>query len=216
MFMAFDFKKEYKEFYLPPKKPVIVDVPAMNYVAVRGKGDPNREDGAYKASISALYRMAFAIKMSKKGEHGIEGYFDFVVPPLEGLWYQAEDRSSYQMDDKENLSFISMIRLPDFVKKEDLSWAQAEIGRKSGIFPDVEFFRYEEGLCVQMLHIGGYDAEMESVSRMQAYLEENGYEEDFSFRFHHEIYLSDPRRCEATKLRTVLRHPVRRKKEGLL
>lgn len=214
--MSFDFKKEYREFYLPAKKPSIVDIPAMNYAAVRGKGDPNEEGGAYKASISVLYKLVFTIKASKRGDRRIEGYFDFVVPPLEGLWCHTEEHSLYQTDDKENLSFISMIRLPDFVKKEDFAWALAEIGRKYGVHPDVEFFRYEEGLCVQMMHVGGYDAEAESVSRMKAYLEERGYEEDFSCRFHHEIYLSDPRRCEETKLRTVLRHPVRRKKEGCL
>lgn len=210
--MAFDYKKEYKEFYLPPKKPGIVEVPEMNFVAVRGKGDPNEEDGEYKAAMSLLYGIAFTIKMSYKGEHKIEGYFEYVVPPLEGLWWQ-EGIKGINYKDKSSFNWISMIRLPDFVTKEDFLWAKAEAERKKKAdFSKVEFFTYKEALCVQCMHIGPYDDEPATVSAMDEYIQSLGYENDISSeRLHHEIYLSDARRTAPERLKTVIRHPIRRK-----
>lgn len=210
--MVFDYKKEYKEFYLPKSKPSLVEVPAMNYIAVRGKGDPNDENGEYKATIGLLYGIAYTIKMSKKGNRQIEGYFDFVLPPLEGFWWQ-ENIDGIDYAHKENFSFISLIRLPDFVTKDDFDWAVAEATQKKKTdFSKVEFFTYNEGLCVQCMHIGSYDSEPETVAAMHAFAKENSYEVDITnTRYHHEIYLSDPRKCGAEKLKTVVRHPVKKK-----
>ncbi|MBQ6661975.1 MAG: GyrI-like domain-containing protein [Firmicutes bacterium] len=208
--MAFDFKKEYKEFYLPPAKPSLVTVPPMNYLAVRGQGDPNEEDGAYKQAIGLLYGIAFTIKMSKKGDHQIDGYFDYVVPPLEGFWWQ-EGLDGVDYAHKENFQWIAVIRLPDFVTKTDFRWALAEAERKKKQdFSQVGFWTYDEGLCVQCLHVGPYDAEPATVAAMHDYAEQQGYVPDFSTRFHHEIYLSDARKVAPEKLRTVVRHPVRK------
>lgn len=213
--MAFDYKKEYKEFYMPPKKPGIVTIPAMNYIAVRGKGDPNEEGGEYKQAISLLYGIAFTIKMSYKGSHKIDGYFAYVVPPLEGLWWQddgADTGLGMDYSRKDTFQWISMIRLPEFVTKEVFEWAVEEAAKKKGTdFSKVEFFTYEEGECVQCMHIGPYDAEPETIRMMDAFAEANGYQIDLTEkRFHHEIYLSDPRRAAAEKLKTVVRHPVKR------
>lgn len=209
--MAFDYKKEYKEFYAPPKKPTIVDVPPMNYIAVRGSGDPNAEDGEYKQSIGLLYAIAFTIKMSKKGDHQIAGYFDYVVPPLEGFWWQDGATSKIDYSRKEDLNFISCIRLPDFVTKEDFEWAIAEAtAKKKQDFSKVELLPMSEGLCVQCMHIGPYDSEPKTIAEMHDFAKSQGYAPDFSGkRLHHEIYLSDPRRCAPEKLKTVIRHPVR-------
>ena len=214
--MPFDYKKEYKEFYMPPKKPGIIEIPKMNYIAVRGKGNPNDEEGEYKASIGALYAIAFTIKMSYKGDHQIDGYFSYVVPPLEGFWYQNDFAGIADFTRKEDFHFISVIRLPDFVTKEDFDWAVKEAtAKKKQDFSHVEFLSVEEGLCVQCMHIGPYDNEPETVEAMHKYAEENGYVPDFSERrLHHEIYLSDPRKADPAKLKTVIRHPVRRKTEG--
>ena len=209
--MAFDYKKEYKEFYLPKNKPSIVNLPKMNYIAVRGKGDPNIEDGEYKQSIPLLYGIAFTIKMSKKTDYQIEGYFDYVVPPLEGLWWQ-DGVKGIDYSRKEAFNFISMIRLPDFVTEKDFTWAvnQATMKKKMN-FSKVEFFTYEEGLCVQCMHIGTYDNEPETVALMHNYIKEEGYELDINDkRLHHEIYLSDPRKVDREKLKTVVRHPIRK------
>ncbi|MBQ3663177.1 MAG: GyrI-like domain-containing protein [Clostridia bacterium] len=210
--MAFDFKKEYKEFYLPANKPAIVSVPSMNYIAVRGKGDLNEENGEYKQSIGLLYGIAYTIKMSKKGDHQIDGYFDYVVPPLEGFWWQ-DGISVIDYAHKENFRWISVIRLPDFVTEADFEWAVAEAERKKKTdFSKVEFFPYQEGLCVQCMHLGPYDSEPETVARMHAYMEQQGYALDITDqRMHHEIYLSDARKVEPEKLKTVIRHPVRKK-----
>lgn len=209
--MAFDYKKEYKEFYMPKNKPEIVDVPEMNFIAVRGKGNPNDENGDYKASIGLLYAIAFTIKMSKKGNHAIEGYFDYVVPPLEGFWWQ-EDTVGVDYGRKEDFCWISVIRLPDFVTKKDVQWAIEEAGKKKGQdFSKVEFMTIKEGLCVQCMHIGAYDDEPATVALMDRFLSENGYENDFTDkRMHHEIYLSDARRVAPERLKTVIRHPVRK------
>ena len=210
--MAFDYKKEYKEFYMPKTKPSIVTIPGMNYIAVRGQGDPNMEDGEYKQSIGLLYGIAYTIKMSKKGDHRIKGYFDFVVPPLEGFWWQdGVDGIDYA--NKENFKWISVIRLPEFVTKEDFEWAVEESTKKKKTdFSKAEFLTYDEGVCVQCMHIGPYDDEPATVERMHAYMESLGYVLDITDRrHHHEIYLSDPRRVAPEKRKTVIRHPIRKR-----
>lgn len=208
--MAFDYKKEYKEFYLPPKKPGIVKIPEMNFIAVRGQGDPNEPDGEYKAAIGILYAIAFTIKMSYKGSHRIDGYFSYVVPPLEGLW-QQKDSGMIDYAHKEDFIWTSLIRLPEFVTKEEFDWSVSEASRKKDAdLSKAEFFTYDEGLCVQCMHTGSYDEEPATLQRMDAFLTEQGYVNDLSdTRFHHEIYLSDPRRTAPDRLRTVIRHPVR-------
>lgn len=208
--MAFDYKKEYKEFYQPPKKPSIVSVPAMNYLAVRGKGNPNTEGGEYQQSIPLLYGIAYTIKMSKKGSHAIEGYFDFVVPPLEGFWWQ-DGVKGVDYSRKNDFNFISCIRLPDFVTREEFDWAVEEATVKKKLdFSKVEFLAVEEGLCVQCMHVGPYDSEPATVDAMHAFASQQGYALDFSAtRLHHEIYLSDPRKCAPEKLKTVVRHPLK-------
>ncbi len=206
--MPFDFKKEYKEYYLPPATPVVVDVPAMNYIAVRGKGNPNDEDGEYKKTLELLYGVAYTIKMSKKGDHRIEGYFDYVVPPLEGLWWSEKGDVDYTH--KEDFRFVSMIRLPDFVTKEDFDWAIAEAAaKKKKDFSKVEYFHYEEGLCVQCMHLGPFDMEPETVEKMKNFAAQQGLSIALDdTRRHHEIYLSDPRKTAPDKLKTVIRYPV--------
>ena len=237
--MAFDYKKEYKEFYLPPKKPGIIDVPEMNYVAVRGRGNPNEPEGEYQAAMGILYGIAFTIKMSERTGHAIEGYFSYVVPPLEGLWWQQGVQGKevgFDYGRKEDLEWISMIRLPEFVTKEVFDWAVREAEeKKQKDFSKAEFFTYCEGLCVQCMHVGPYDDEPDTIRRMREYVEGLGYAVDdrgaengqekrqeqgseweksgknrASFqRCHHEIYLSDPRRTAPERLRTVIRQPVR-------
>ena len=197
---------------MPKGKPEIVTVPKMNYIAVRGKGNPNEDDGEYKKSIELLYGIAYTIKMSKKGDHKIEGYFDYVVPPLEGFWWQENlDRIDY--GHKENFQWISVIRLPDFVTKADFEWAIEEATRKKKMdFSKVEFLEIEEGLCVQCMHSGSYDDEPATVAAMDKFIADNGYENDISdTRRHHEIYLSDARKVAPEKLKTVIRHPIRKK-----
>ena len=237
MGMAFDYKKEYKEFYMPKNIPSIVTVPKMNYIAVRGSGNPNDEEGEYKQAISLLYGIAFTIKMSKKGDHQIDGYFDYVVPPLEGFWWQGaasakpnsnaatvmpptEGRGRYPQNGvigidyahKEDFKWISVIRLPDFVTREDFDWAVREAAaKKKQDFSKVEFFTYDEGLCVQCMHIGSYDDEPAAVEAMHGFMEEQGYVLDITDqRMHHEIYLSDTRKIAPERLKTVVRHPIRR------
>ena len=209
--MAFDFKKEYKEFYLPKAKPELVTVPPMNYIAVRGKGDPNEEEGAYKQAIGLLYGIAYTIKMSKKGSHQIDGYFDFVVPPLEGFWQQSGS-NTIDYAHKENFEWISVIRLPDFVTKADFDWAVQEAAAKKKLdFSPVEFLTVDEGLCVQCMHIGPYDDEPATVAAMDAFVQANGYANDLTdARRHHEIYLSDVRKTVPEKLKTVIRHPIKK------
>ena len=209
--MAFDFKKEYKEFYMPKVTPSIVTVPKMNYIAVRGSGNPNDEDGEYKKAIGLLYAIAFTIKMSKKGDHRIDGYFDYVVPPLEGFWWQdGVDGIDYSR--KEDFNWISVIRLPDFVIKTDFDWAIAEATAKKKMdFSGVEFLTYDEGLCVQCMHIGSYDDEPATVDAMHKFMAAQGYELDITEkRLHHEIYLSDARKVSPDKLKTVIRHPIKK------
>ena len=210
--MVFDFKKEYKELYKPKDKPSIINVEKANFIAVRGVGDPNSENSEYKQSISLLYPIAYAIKMSKKGDYKIDGYFGFVVPPLEGFWWQ-EGIKGVDYANKDSFNFISLIRMPDFVTKEVFEWAIEETTRKKKEdFSKVEFFTYDEGLCVQCMHIGPYNDEPITVEAMHEYMIEQGYELDITDeRFHHEVYISDVRKTSPEKLKTVLRHPIKKK-----
>jgi len=210
--MAFDFKKEYKEFYMPKNKPGIVNIPKANYIAVRGKGNPNDTDGAYKNAIGILYAIAYTLKMSKLTDYRIEGFFDYVVPPLEGFWWQ-EGVDGIDYSDKSTFCWISLIRLPDFITKKDFDWAVKTAAEKKKLdCSSAEFLTVDEGLCVQIMHIGAYDDEPKTVEIMNKYIEENGYENDFSdTRLHHEIYLSDARKVEPSKWKTVIRHPIKKK-----
>ncbi|WP_024856717.1 GyrI-like domain-containing protein [Ruminococcus albus] len=209
--MAFDFKKEYKEYYMPPKKPVIVDVPEMSYIAVRGKGDPNEEDGEYKQAVGVLYAVAYTLKMSYKADHRIEGFFEYVVPPLEGLWKQ-DGSDSIDYSHKDGFQWVAMIRLPDFITKADFEWAVETATKKKKLdCSKAEYLTLNEGLCVQMMHIGSYDDEPASVEMMNRFIAEQGYVNDIcEERQHHEIYLSDPRKTEPAKLKTVSRHPIKK------
>lgn len=210
--MAFDFKKEYKELYMPKNKPEIVTVPPANYIAVRGKGNPNEEDGAYQQAISVLYAVAYTLKMSYKTDYKIEGFFEYVVPPLEGFWWQDEV-ADVDYGNKDAFNWISVIRLPDFVTKENLEWAVSAATKKKKLdCSPAEFLTVDEGLCVQIMHLGPFDDEPKTVAMMDAYLEENGYETDISSnRLHHEIYLSDAKKVSPEKWKTVIRHPIKKK-----
>ncbi|MDO4552690.1 MAG: GyrI-like domain-containing protein [Bacillota bacterium] len=210
--MAFDFKKEYKEFYMPKSTPQIVNVPKANYIAVRGKGDPNEEGGAYQQAVSVLYAVAYTLKMSYKGDHKIEGFFEYVVPPLEGFWWQ-DDVDGIDYSDKAAFHWISVIRLPDFISEKDFDWAVETASKKKKTdCSSAEFLTVDEGLCVQIMHTGPFEDEPKSVALMDAFLEENGYENDMSqTRLHHEIYMSDARKVAPEKWKTVIRHPIRKK-----
>lgn len=213
--MAFDFKKEYKEFYMPKKKPEIVNVPKADYIAVRGKGNPNTPDGEYQQAIGILYAVAYTLKMSYKTDYKIEGFFEYVVPPLEGFWWQ-DNMQGVDYGNKDAFSWISVIRLPDFVTKKDFEWAVETAAQKKKLdCSKAEFLTIDEGLCVQIMHTGPFDNEPESVAIMDAFLEENGYENEINeTRLHHEIYLSDARKAAPEKWKTVIRHPIRRKRQN--
>ena len=211
--MSFDYKKEYKEYYLPPKKPTIVNVPKMNYLAIRGKGNPNAEDGEYKQAIGILYSLAYALKMSHKKEYKMEGYFEYVVPPLEGFWWQ-EGVQGVDYTKKDTFEWIAVIRLPDFVTKKDFDWAVEQVLKKGIDASHAMYFTYDEGLCVQCMHIGSYDEEPVTVEAMHNYAREQGYQIDITdTRMHHEIYISDVRKCAIEKLKTVVRHPIKIKEK---
>ena len=211
--MPFDFKKEYKEFYLPKNKPQIVNVPKANFIAIRGQGNPNEEGGAYKQAIGILYAVAYTLKMSYKTDYKIAGFYEYVVPPLEGFWWQ-DGICGVDYSNKDEFNWISIIRLPDFITHENFDWAVKTASEKKKIdCSKAEFLTIEEGLCVQIMHFGSYDDEPASLEKMDKYLEENGYEKDFSdTRLHHEIYLSDPRKSTPDKQKTVIRHPVKKDK----
>ena len=216
--MPFDYKKEYKEFYLPPAKPQLVHIPKMQYVAVRGKGNPNDEAGEYKNALALLYAISYTIKMSKMGDRRIDGYFDYVVPPLEGFWWQEKDGlivPGFDYKDKSSFNWISLIRLPDFVKQKDFDWAKKVVSVKKGLdCSRAELLVIEEGDCVQIMHKGSYDDEPVSIKIMDEFAESNNWTLDLSnTRLHHEIYLSDPRKTSVEKLKTVIRHPVRKNNE---
>ena len=208
--MAFDFKKEYKEFYMSKSVPEIVTVPKANYIAVRGMGDPNQEGGAYQSAVSILYAVAYTLKMSYKTDYRIEGFFEYVVPPLEGFWWQ-EGVDGIDYGDKSTFHWISVIRLPEFVTKKDFDWAVEEAARKKKLNCSLaEFLTIEEGLCVQIMHIGPFDHEPSTVALMDQYIAENGYANDMNeTRRHHEIYLSDARKVAPEKWKTIIRHPIR-------
>lgn len=208
---TFDFKREYKEFYLPKNRPEIVTIPEMSYIAVRGKGNPNQQGGAYQQAIGVLYAVAYTLKMSYKGSHKIEGFFEYVVPPLEGFWWQ-EKIKGVDYGNKDSFHWISVIRLPDFVEQNDFDWAVAEATKKKRLdCSSAEFLTVDEGLCVQVMHIGPFDDEPATVAMMDQYLQENGYVNDLTAdRLHHEIYLSDARKVEPAKRKTVIRHPIRK------
>ena len=209
--MAFDFKKEYRALYMPKDKPEIVTVPAANFIAIRGQGDPNEEGGAYQQAIGVLYAVAYTLKMSYKTDHRIKGFFDYVVPPLEGFWYQ-DGVDGIDYSDKSTFCWISVIRLPEFVTKRDFDWACETASKKKKLdCSKVEFLTIHEGLCVQIMHIGAFDDEPATVAIMDRFIRENGYENDFSDnRLHHEIYLTDARKVEPQKWKTVIRHPIRK------
>lgn len=212
--MAFDFKKEYKEFYMPKNKPEIVTIPKANYIAVRGKGNPNEIDGAYQQAISILYAVAYTLKMSYKTEHKIEGFFEYVVPPLEGFWWQ-DNVDGIDYADKAAFNWISVIRLPEFITKKDFEWAVETASEKKKLdCSSAEFLIVDEGLCVQIMHIGAFDDEPQTVALMDEYIAQNGYENDITeSRLHHEIYLSDARKVAPEKWKTVIRHPIKRSRQ---
>lgn len=209
--MSFDFKKEYKEYYMPKNQPEIVTVPKMKYLAVRGIGNPNDIDGAYQKAIGILYAVAYTLKMSYKTEYKIKGFYDYVVPPLEGFWWQ-EGIDGVDYTNKEKFHWISVIRLPDFISEEDFHWAQELATHKKKMNCSMcEYLTIEEGLCVQMMHIGPFDDEPASVKQMSEYITNHGYENDFSdTRLHHEIYLSDTRKVSSDRWKTVIRHPIKK------
>lgn len=210
--MAFDFKKEYKEFYMAKNKPQIVDVPRANYIAVRGKGNPNEENGEYQKAISVLYAVAYTLKMSYKTDYRIEGFFEYVVPPLEGFWWQ-DNIDGVNYSDKSSFNWISVIRLPDFVTEKDFKWAVETAEKKKKLdCSSAEFLNVDEGLCVQIMHIGAFDDEPKTVAVMDKFLEGNGYENDMNDkRLHHEIYMSDARKVSPEKWKTIIRHPIRKR-----
>lgn len=209
--MPFDFKREYKQFYLPKSRPELITVPKMNYIAVRGKGDPNMEGGAYQQAIRVLYAVAYTLRMSYKSDYRIEGFFEYVVPPLEGFWWRDSDEGM-EDSDKSSFNWISVIRLPDFVSERDFDWAVQAAAKKKRIdCSSAEFLSVEEGLCVQMMHLGAFDDEPQTVAVMDEYLKEHGYVNDLTDqRLHHEIYLSDPRKTSPERCKTVIRHPIKK------
>ncbi|NLG04387.1 MAG: transcriptional regulator [Clostridia bacterium] len=210
--MAFDFKKEYKEYYMPKCKPEIVNVPKANYIAVCGQGNPNDEDGEYKRAVGVLYAIAYTLKMSYKTDYKIKGFFEYVVPPLEGFWWQ-DDIDGVDYSKKSAFHWISVIRIPDFITEDDFKWAVDTASKKKKMdCSSAEYLIIEEGLCVQIMHIGPFDDEPASVAIMDTFLQENGYENDFSAkRLHHEIYMSDARKVDPIKWKTVIRHPIKKK-----
>lgn len=210
--MAFDFKKEYKEFYMPKNKPEIIQIPSMNFIAVRGKGNPNDTDGEYQKALGILYPVAYTLKMSYKGDYSMDGFFEYVVPPLEGFWWTPNFHGA-DYTSKDKFNWISIIRIPDFVKQEDVEWAKEQAAIKKGIdTSSLEFLTYDEGFCVQCMHIGPFDDEPATIALMDEYAAMQGYENDIcDSRYHHEIYLNDFRKTNPAKLKTVIRHPVKKK-----
>ncbi len=210
--MAFDFKKEFKKFYKPSENPEIIEIPKMNFIEVRGKGNPNEREGEYQKAVEMLYGVAYTLKMSYKTQYKIERFFEYVVPPLEGLWWQENTEYENYLLNKDLFNWISLIRIPDFVKKEDVEWAvKTATQKKKKDFSKVEFFTYDEGVCVQCMHIGSYNDESETIQKMNEFTRENGYSIDLTDkRYHHEIYLSDPRKVNTDKLKTVIRQPIKK------
>ncbi len=208
-----DYKKAYKDLYQPPAKPSVIEVPEMIFIAVDGEGNPNT-CAAYKEALEILYGLSFTVKMSKMNGTQPEGYFEYVVPPLEGLWYCDEIYfNGLNVTDKDKFRWTSMIRQPEFVTEEVFYAAKETLNKKKPALDlsKIRYMKLTEGLCVQIMHIGSYDSEQESIEKISEFISRNGYKEDFSDgRFHHEIYLSDPRKCAPERLRTVIRHPVKK------
>lgn len=211
--MALDYKKEFKGLYMPKATPTIVEVPEMKFIAVNGCGNPNEPDGEYRQALGILYPVAYALKMSYKTDYRIEGFFEYVVPPLEGLWW-TDNTITNDFTDKSAFRWIAMIRLPDFVEEVDVEWAKREVLCKKGLdCSSLYYMSFEEGLCSQIMHTGSYDTEPMSLNAIDRYIESNGYIKNItSSRRHHEIYLSDPRKCTPEKLKTVLRIPIAKRK----
>lgn len=213
----FDFKKEYKDLYLPKDKPSVIEVPSMNFIFVEGKGNPNEVGGEYHKAVELLYSLTYTIKMSKMGNTVPEGYFEYVVPPLEGLWWFENDEMHFTT--KEKFEWISMLRQPDFVTKETFDWACGEVQRKKNIDTSkAKFGSYNEGLCVQIMHHGSFDDEPKTIALLESFIKDNDLINAIStknnegqIKRHHEIYLSDPRKTEAQKRKTVIRIPVSKK-----
>lgn len=207
-----DYKKEYKDLYMPKKKPSIIEVPEMIFIMVDGKGNPNTLE-SYKKAMEILYGLSFTIKMSKMSGTQPKGYFDYVVPPLEGLWWVDDGNFDGQnVSDKDKFCWTSMIRQPEFVTEAVFEWAKESLQKKKSYidFSSTRLVTFREGLCCQVMHVGPYDAEPETIKMMEKYIKENGYVLDInSERLHHEIYLGDPRRTKPENLKTVIRHPVR-------
>ena len=205
---AFDYKKEYRDLYMPKDKPVLIEVPPMNFLMVDGSGDPNNNP-EFQEATELLYGLSYAIKMSKKKGKQPEGYFEYVVPPLEGLWWI--DEGSFSLEKRDNWKWTLMIRQPEFVNEEFIQWATKELKRKKPELATekVRFAAFEEGLCVQIMHIGPYSTEPETMRKVEAFLSERGLQDRLSNGGkHHEIYLSDPRKAKPETMKTVLRHPV--------
>jgi len=209
----FDFKKEFKQFYAPKQTPQILTVPPANFVCVRGEGDPNESGGAYQRAIEVLYAVSYALKMSCKTDYKIDGFFEYVVPPLEGFWWQSGSAcGAADYARKSDFSWISAIRLPDFITRENFDWAVRQAAWKKKLdCGAAEFLRIDEGLCAQILHIGSFDDEPGSVAKIDKFIAANGYAKDFGEqRTHHEIYLSDPRKTAPQKCKTIIRLPIRK------
>lgn len=199
-----DLYKLHKAEYVAPKKPVVVDTRKAQYLAISGRGAPGGE--AFQAKIGALYAMAFTIKMTRK----FEGKGDYVISKLEGQYWTDPEDLDFQKARPEQLNWRLLIRTPDFVGKRDLESAASKLtekGKGEGV-NEVERVSLSEGKCVQLLHVGPYDKEPETVEKMMAFAELEGWAVNGR---HHEIYLSDPRRVAPEKLRTILRMPVRKK-----
>jgi len=208
--MAKDYKKEYKDLYLPKAKPMIIDIPEMQFAAVEGRGDPNDKNGEYPAALQILYGVQYAIKMSKMGNNKLEGYFDYVVPPLEGLWWLGNE-TDFTPENKSKFNWISMIRLPEFVDKSIFKWACGELNKKNLGTKNAKLLKIKEGLCVQCMHVGSYDDEPRTIGLIEEFIAKNNLKRDITDkRRHHEIYVSDPRKTATEKLKTVIRIPVKK------
>lgn len=217
-----DYRLSQKELYQPSREPGTTFVPEMVFLKVDGQGNPNQEGGEYQKAVEILYALTFTIKMSSKGSKALPGYFEYVIPPLEGLWWLADDKDMDFFSNKERYRWTSLIRQPEFVTEDVLDWAKDEVRRKKlGVqIEKASLVTFSEGLCVQAMHIGPYDKEPETLSRMETYILENGLEYDIGamldngmLKRHHEIYLGDPRKSKPENRKTVLRHPVKRRGE---
>lgn len=211
--MTLDYKKEYKNLYLPKEEPELVRVPAMKFFAMEGSGDPNEEGGSYSKAVEILYALSYALKMSGRGDYKIDGFFEYVVAPLEGLWWMDDTVSGIDYRNKSGFRWISMIRQPDFVTEKIHQWAVTQVMKKKKVDASPsKLWTYEEGLCVQIMHRGSFDDEPRTVLKLENFLKESSYRNDIGdLRKHHEIYLSDPRKSEPEKMKTVIRHPIAEK-----